>query len=451
MHIHILGIAGTFMASLALLAKELGFIVTGQDQNIYPPMSTQLLAANINFTEGYDIAGLPKTVDLIIVGNVMRRGMPIIEHILDNNLAFMSGPEFLAKFVLRQQHVLAVSGTHGKTTTTSMLAWILHYANLNPGYLIGGVAKNFTSSANIGGGKFFVIEADEYDCAFFDKRSKFIHYRPKTLVINNIEFDHADIFPDLSAIILQFHHLIRLVPSSGSIVFNQQDNNIKKLLNMGCWSKLQGFSINNSPNDVSANLIYKLRDSLELPGEHNLSNALAAAIAAISLGVNIDIAVDAIKNFKGVVRRLEYKGCYRGINIYDDFAHHPTAISSTIKALSVVVKEHHQHKNFDKKSLLVAVVDLGSNTLKMGVNNKDLITAITDVDQLYLYADPNKISWDINNFFQKLGKPGKICSNVDDLISTLNDQLTNGDNVLFMSNGSLATACDKLVSVLEKM
>ena len=451
MHIHILGIAGTFMASLALLAKELGFIVTGQDQNIYPPMSTQLLAANINFTEGYNISGLPKQVDLIIVGNVMRRGMPIIEHILDNNLAFMSGPEFLAKFVLRQQHVLAVSGTHGKTTTTSMLAWILHYANFNPGYLIGGVAKNFTSSANIGGGKFFVIEADEYDCAFFDKRSKFIHYRPKTLIINNIEFDHADIFPDLSAIILQFHHLIRLVPSSGSVVFNQQDNNIKKLLNMGCWSKLQGFSIDNNLSDINTELMYKLRDSLMLPGEHNLSNALAASIAAINLGVNVDVAVDAIKNFKGVVRRLEYKGCYRGINIYDDFAHHPTAISSTIKALSGVVKNHRQHKIVDKKSLLVAVVDLGSNTLKMGVNNKDLITAVTEVDQLYLYADANKISWDINNFFQELGKPGKICNNVDDLISTLNDQLRQGDNVLFMSNGSLATACDKLVSVLEKI
>lgn len=445
MHIHVLGIAGTFMASLALLAKQLGFKVTGQDQNIYPPMSTQLAKANISFADKYDIVDLQVQADLIIIGNVMRRRMPIIEHILDNNLPFMSGPEFLAKFILQKQHVLVVSGTHGKTTTTSMLAWILDYAGLNPGYLIGGVAKNFTSSANLGGGKFFVIEGDEYDCAFFDKRSKFIHYRPKTLIINNIEFDHADIFSDLHAIILQFHHLMRLVPSSGNIIVNQDDNNIKQLLEMGCWSKLLEFSVTNNSkkhHSIYDNLINQLKNNLQLPGEHNLSNALAACIAAISIGIKQEVAINAIKNFSGVVRRLEYKGCYRGVNIYDDFAHHPTAIRATIKALDEFVKNN-------KKSSIVAVVDLGSNTLKMGVNNKDLMTAVNHVDQLYLYVDLNKITWDAKALFNEINKPGKICSDINDLISTLNHQLQFGDNVLFMSNGSLATACNKLIEVLE--
>ncbi len=452
MHIHILGIAGTFMASLALLAKEIGFKVTGQDQNIYPPMSTQLAASQISFTEKYDVIDLPEQADLIVIGNVMRRGMPIIEHILDNNLPFMSGPEFLAKFILPEKHVLVVSGTHGKTTTTSMLAWILHYAGLNPGYLIGGVAKNFTSSATIGNGKFFVIEGDEYDCAFFDKRSKFIHYRPKTLIINNIEFDHADIFPNLNAIILQFHHLMRLVPSSGLVVFNQHDKNIKELLQMGCWSRLEGFSVkhhsntNLENNKISDNLSDRLSDKLKLPGEHNLSNAIAACIAAINVGVTEDIAVNAITNFMGVVRRLEHKGCYRGINIYDDFAHHPTAIQATIKALSTVIKTN---KNNNKKFPIIAVVDLGSNTLKMGVNNKDLINAVKHVDQLYLYADLNKIKWDVQDVFKEINKPGKICSDLQDLINSLKKTLQSDDNVLFMSNGSLATACDKLIDALQ--
>ncbi len=450
MHVHLLGIAGTFMASLALLAKQLGFKVTGQDQNIYPPMSTQLANAQIDFTESYDIANLPIQPDLIIIGNVMRRGMPIIEHILDNGLPFMSGPEFLAKFILKQQHVLVVSGTHGKTTTTSMLAWILQYAGLNPGYLIGGVAKNFICSANLGDGNFFVIEGDEYDCAFFDKRSKFIHYRPKTLIINNIEFDHADIFPDLQSIILQFHYLLRLIPSSGIIIFNQQDNNIEKLLNMGSWSKLQEFSLKvNVKNNIYNNLIKNLYNKLPLSGDHNISNALAACIAAINIGLTEEIVVNAMQQFKGVVRRLEYKGCHRGINIYDDFAHHPTAIKVTVNALAAIIQKNQHGQHNSKPHKIIAVVDLGSNTLKMGVNNKDLITAVKYVDQLYLYAELNKITWDIAGFFKQLHKPGKICSNLDDLIRTLNNQLQDGDYLLFMSNGSLAKASDSLVAMLD--
>ncbi len=442
MHIHILGIAGKLMASLALLAKELGFIITGQDQNIYPPMSDQLAAAGITFTEKYNVSDLPQA-DLIVIGNVMSRGMPIIEHILDQSLPFMSSPEFLAKFVLSKQHVLAVTGTHGKTTTTSMLAWILHYAGLNPGFLIGGVAKNFNLSALLGAGNFFVIEGDEYDCAFFDKRSKFIHYRPKTLIINNIEFDHADIFPNLQAIILQFHHLIRLIPSSGSIIFNADDDNIKELLQQGCWTKKQAFSLNAALIDNEQLVLLKqLKNKLQLPGEHNLMNAMAACLAAKQVGVSFDVAIEAMASFKGVVRRLEYKGCYRGIKIYDDFAHHPTAIKATIKALIASL-------NSDlKKHPIVAVVDLGSNTMKLGVNNKDLITAVGEADQLYLYADPNKINWDLEKLFNTIQKPGKICTNISELIDTLANKSNIGDHVLFMSNGTLATASDQLIAAL---
>jgi len=431
MHIHILGIAGTFMASLALLAKELGFIITGQDQNIYPPMSDQLRLADITVTNGYSISDLPPA-NLIVIGNVMSRGMPIIEHILDNNLIFMSGPEFLAKFILSKQYVLAVTGTHGKTTTTSMLAWILHYAGLNPGFLIGGVAKNFKSSARIGAGNFFVIEGDEYDSAFFDKRSKFIHYRPKTLIINNIEFDHADIFPNISAIILQFHHLLRLIPKSGLVVFNSNDNNIKELFEKGCWSNVKGFSLEQELIDEQATLLKQLANKLQLSGEHNLSNALAASLAAMHVGVSREVIIEAIANFTGVVRRMDYKGCYRGVKIYDDFAHHPTAIKATIAAVN-------------KKNPIVAIVDIGSNTMKSGINNDDLVNAVQEVDQLYFHVDPNKISWDIQKLFNTIKKPGKICTNISDLISSLANSLRDGDQVLFMSNGSLATASEQLI------
>lgn len=427
MHIHILGIAGTFMASLALLAKELGFTVTGQDQNIYPPMSTQLKKSGINFMDGYKISDLP-TANLIIIGNVMKRGMPIIEHILDNNLLFMSGPEFLAKFVLSNRYVLAVTGTHGKTTTTSMLVWILHYAGLNPGFLIGGVPKNFNFSASLGGGELFVIEGDEYDCAFFDKRSKFIHYRPKTLIINNIEYDHADIFPDLAAIKLQFNYLLRLMPSSSLIVFNESDNNIKQLLNMGCFCKTEGFSLKNQKF-----LAKQLANKLQILGKHNLSNAIAACLAAINVGVSKETAIEAMAKFTGVTRRLEYKGCYKGIKIYDDFAHHPTAIKASINAL-------------DPKNPIIAVVDIGSNTMKSGVNNKDLINALTDANKLFFHIDPNKITWDIQELFNKIKKPGKVCINIEDLIDNLANSALDGDQILFMSNGSLATASDKFIN-----
>jgi UDP-N-acetylmuramate: L-alanyl-gamma-D-glutamyl-meso-diaminopimelate ligase len=437
MHIHILGIAGTFMASLALLAKQLGFKVTGQDQNIYPPMSTQLESSQIDFINGYQVADLPEQADLIVIGNVMTRGMPIIEHILANNLAFISGPEFLSKYILANKQVLVVSGTHGKTTTTSMLAWILDYANLDPGYLIGGVAKNFATSARLGGGKLFVIEGDEYDCAFFDKRSKFIHYQPKTLIINNIEFDHADIFTDLSQIILQFHYLVRLIPSTGSIIYNSQDNNIKQVLAKGCWSKLQDLSFDNN-----VELITQLKKQVKLTGEYNYNNATAAILAAMSVGVNLDTAIQAMQNFAGVKRRLEHKGCYNGINIYDDFAHHPTAIKATIDALV---------EKIDNNSKLISIIDLGSNTLKLGSNNQALVQSMAKTDQVYLYADLNKITWDLQDLFKRINKPGKVCGNTKELINNLTTNLKAGDNLLFMSNGSLAKTCDKLVEEITSI
>lgn len=435
MRIHILGIAGTFMANIALLAKELGFSVTGQDQNIYPPMSHQLDAANITCINGYELKDLPINSDLIVIGNVMKRGMPIIEHILDHKLPFMSGPEFLAKFIILNQHTLVVTGTHGKTTTSSMLAWILYYAGLNPGFLIGGVAKNFDFSSTLGAGKFFVVEGDEYDCAFFDKRSKFIHYKPTTLIINNIEFDHADIFPNLQAIIMQFHYLLRLIPSSGLVIFNETDNNIKNLLEMGCWTKKQGFSLINNKLNY---LINKLIDNLQIPGEHNINNALAASLAALNLGINQNIIIEAIAAFKGVVKRLEYKGCYNDIEIYDDFAHHPTAIKASISAL---------HKKYPKSNI-IAIVDIGSNTMKLGTNSKDLMSAFQEIDKLYFYADLNKINWDLKSLFNSINKPGKICNNINDLINDLINTVNPGDKVLFMSNVNLATASNQLITAI---
>lgn len=458
MRVHFLGIAGTFMANLAILAKQLEFKVTGQDLNIYPPMSNQLLDANINYIEGYSVNDLPRRVDLILVGNVMRRGMPIIEYILSNDLPIISGPEFLKKFILSKQHNLVVTGTHGKTTTASILAWILENAGLNPGYLIGGVVKNFTHSANIGRGKFFVIEGDEYDCAFFDKRSKFIHYNPKTLIINNIEFDHADIFQNLNAIIAQFHHLLRIVPSNGTVIYNEKDLNINKLLSMGCWSKLQAFNIDCEKHHPNYNLVQILKAILPLYGMHNLSNALAASLAAINIGVDLKNIEKALTSFRGVARRLEYKGCHRGVSVYDDFAHHPTAIKETIDALNMLIANKHNQQSTDNKIInkvkqkiqnsIIAIVDLGSNTLKMGVNNQHLIKALGKASKLYLYVDLNKVSWDVNKFFQEINKPGKVCGSVVDLLNTLESELQEHDHVLIMSNGGLATVGDQLTERL---
>lgn len=416
MKVHILGVCGTFMGSLAVLAAKSGMQVSGQDSKVYPPMSTQLLANDIAIIDGYAISDLPIDVDLIVIGNVMRRGMPIIEYILDNNLPYMSGPQFLSSYVLQQQHVLAVTGTHGKTTTTSMLAWILHYAGLNPGYLIGGIPNNFGISVAVGAGKYFVIEGDEYDCAFFDKRSKFMHYQPKTLLINNIEFDHADIFKDLDAILIQFHHLVRTIPGSGMIVYNQDDANIARLLDMGCWSQRDGFGQQNAAINLPLNLI----------GEHNRLNAKAAILAAKNVGVPVELSLLALQEFTGVKRRLELKGQVAEISVYSDFAHHPTAINVTLAAVrdSMAVKRR-----------IVAIIDICSNTMRSGIHKDSLVTAVQIADIVYFFH-PQDIAWDVAKTWAASNKPGGAFYNRADLLQDLLKNVHSDDLILLMSNGA---------------
>ncbi|HEU4780282.1 MAG TPA: UDP-N-acetylmuramate:L-alanyl-gamma-D-glutamyl-meso-diaminopimelate ligase, partial [Steroidobacteraceae bacterium] len=378
MHVHILGICGTFMGGLAAIAKAAGHRVTGSDKNVYPPMSTQLEALGIELISGFEASQLSPKPDVVVVGNVMTRGAPVIEALLESNIPYTSGPEWLAREVLRDVHVLAVSGTHGKTTTSSMLAWILEHAGLNPGFLIGGVPADFSVSARLGGRKYFVIEADEYDTAFFDKRAKFVHYRSRTLVLNNLEFDHADIYENLGAIQKQFHHLVRTIPGSGRILWNAGDDNLQATLAMGAWTPLEGFARVPGRNaawslDVEDGGDYSKFVVLEggkpvgtvkwsLLGAHNAENALAAIGAARHAGVSVAQSIGALAEFKGVKRRMELRGEVRGISVYDDFAHHPTAIASTIDGL--------RRKVGGKR--IVAVLEPRSATMRMGVHRDTL-------------------------------------------------------------------------------
>ena len=428
MKIHILGICGTFMGSLAVLAAKSGIAVSGQDTAIYPPMSTQLLEQGIKIIDGYDVQSLPADADIIVIGNVMRRGMPIIEHILNQKIPYISGPEFLAKYILRDQHVLAVTGTHGKTTTTSMLAWILHFAGLNPGYLIGGVPNNFGISANIGAGKYFVIEGDEYDCAFFDKRSKFMHYCPQTLIINNIEFDHADIFKDLDAIITQFHNLLRTMPNSAQVIYNASDANVIDLLQKGCWSDTLEFT---------ATVKYDLPATLL--GIHNKMNAQAAIAAAKHVGVPESVALLALQEFRGVKRRLEEKGSVGKISIYSDFAHHPTAINLTLSAV---------RESIAKSRRIVAVVDICSNTMKSGAHKDTLSASVQTADIVYFFHATN-LEWDINQTWQTSNKPGGIFQTQEELLEVLLQTLQHDDLVLLMSNGAFDGFAQRLVEHLQ--
>lgn len=410
MKIHILGICGTFMGSLAVLAAKAGITVTGQDQNVYPPMSTQLQEQGIKCIEGFEIKDLPMNVDYIVVGNVMRRGMPIIEYLLDNKLPFLSGPEFLEKFILKDQHVLVVTGTHGKTTTTSMLAWILQYAGLQPGYLIGGVPNNFAVSAALGAGKYFVIEGDEYDCAFFDKCSKFLHYKPQTLIINNIEFDHADIFKDLEAIITQFHYLMRIVPSNGLVVYANNDPNIQSVLDLGCWSRQIAF--NNLTLQIPDNII----------GTHNQLNAKAAILAAENVGITRELALQALAAFTGVKRRLELKGEVNGVKVYSDFAHHPTAIRTTIAGLPA--------------ERVIAVIDLCSNTMRAGVHKDALVPAASKAAQVFFYSK-EALPWTSNL--------PNVFTDQNLLSQAIKKVLQPADTVLLMSNGAFESFADSLL------
>ncbi|MBP9729581.1 MAG: UDP-N-acetylmuramate:L-alanyl-gamma-D-glutamyl-meso-diaminopimelate ligase [Gammaproteobacteria bacterium] len=451
MHFHILGICGTFMGGLAALLRELGHMVTGSDQHIYPPMSMQLAALKISLWEGYsDPDQLNPKPDYVVVGNVMSRGMPVIEALLDRKISLVSGPECLARFVLSERTVFAVSGTHGKTSTSSMLAWILESAGQAPGFLIGGIPKNFDVSARLGKGMPFVIEADEYDSAFFDKRSKFVHYHPQVLIINNIEFDHADIFPDLAAIEQQFHHCVRTVPASGLIVHPSADPNVLRVLKKGCWTpcinfgatkQAQWHAVARNPEGASFD-VYQGEQchgtvSWSLVGKHNIHNALAAIVAA-SYSLDPKLAVEALCGFSGVKRRLDYVGEQAGVKVYDDFAHHPTAIHTTLAGLRAKIG----------KARLIAVLDIRSNTMQAGHHREQLAGSVVAADQIYCFYPPN-LAWDIQAIFETMQKPGGIYTEVDPLCHTLLRHIQAGDHVVFMSNGAFGGIHQKLLEGLR--
>ncbi len=463
MHVHILGICGTFMGGIAAIAKAAGHRVTGSDRNVYPPMSTQLEALGIELTSGFEAAQLTPRPDVVVVGNVMTRGVPVIEALLDSGIPYTSGPEWLAREVLRDQHVLAVAGTHGKTTTSSMLAWILEHAGLEPGFLIGGVPGNFPVSARLGGRKYFVIEADEYDTAFFDKRAKFVHYRPRTAILNNLEFDHADIYENLGAIQKQFHHLVRTIPPSGRILWNHRDPNLATVLAMGAWTPRETFSkdpgregadappppnwtlrmpVGNAPQDFSEFDVFhgpgqlgRLRWSLL--GAHNAENALAAIAAAHHVGIPPEKSIAALAEFRGVKRRLELRGEVHGVSVYDDFAHHPTAIALTLDGL--------RRKVGGKR--IVAVLEPRSATMKMGVHRDTLAPSLAAADAVWMFAPPD-LGWDADAVVASLGSKGNLARTMDDLLEGLLRATKSGDQVLIMSNGGFGGLHGKLLERL---
>jgi UDP-N-acetylmuramate: L-alanyl-gamma-D-glutamyl-meso-diaminopimelate ligase len=440
MRIHILGICGTFMGGIAALAKAAGHQVSGSDRNVYPPMSTQLRKLGIKLQEGYDPEHITSDLDCVLVGNVLSRGNPAVEALLDSGLPFYSGPEWLARNVLVDKWVMAVAGTHGKTTTSSMLAWILDYAGLEPGFLIGGVPQDFSISARLGRSRYFVVEADEYDTAFFDKRAKFVHYRPKTLAITNIEFDHADIYTDLDSILWQFHQLIRVVPHSGLISVNACSEAIEKLLAMGVWTPVETFTATDQSADWSADyelIGAKSRFSVlrngervgqagwALLGRHNLENALAAVSAARHAGVEIELALEALSRFKGVKRRLEKRGVFHGVSLYEDFAHHPTAITQTLAALRA--------QQGDKR--IVAIVEPRSNTMRMGVHRDALTQSLANADQVYV-LESQGLQWDPRSVLAGIGDKLRVESDVRDIVDTVLADSRSGDQIVMMSNGS---------------
>lgn len=452
MRIHILGICGTFMAGVAVLAKQQGHQVTGSDQNIYPPMSTQLEAQGIVLHEGYDPQYLEPTPDCIIVGNTMKRGNPVVEYMLDQNLPYLSGPQWLAENILHNRWVLAVAGTHGKTTTTSLLAWILEHAGLAPGFLIGGIPQNFLASAQLGKQPFFVIEADEYDTAFFDKRSKFIHYRPRTAILNNLEYDHADIFPDLAAIQTQFHNLVRTIPSNGLIICPANDKNLQEVLSKGCWTPIDYIDANDKgwqardikPGGSEFAVYYDGNKQgtviWSLLGQHNVHNGLAAIAAARHVGVTVTQSIAALTEFRGVKRRLEVYGQTKGITIYDDFAHHPTAIAYTLKGLRQHVGD----------ARIITVLELGSYTMRTGVHRDAIAPALKDADMVLL-ARPSGEDWGVADIAAQLSMPAQVCADIDTIIRALVTQAKNGDHIVIMSNTGFGSLHAKLLTALQQL
>jgi UDP-N-acetylmuramate: L-alanyl-gamma-D-glutamyl-meso-diaminopimelate ligase len=447
MHIHVIGICGTFMAGMASLAKDLGHTVTGCDQNVYPPMSTFLESKDIQITQGFDANQVSLKPDLFIVGNVVSRGNPLMEEILNQNLIYQSGPQWLYENLLHDKWVIAVSGTHGKTTTTSMINWILRENDIDCGYLIGGIPGNFSSSSSLSksDSPFFVIEADEYDTAFFDKRSKFIHYRPKTLVINNIEFDHADIFDDISHIKRHFHHLIRTVPQQGKIIINQQDKNTKETVDMGIWSEIEEFNSSESWHidqiDQEKSLFYKEKKigklNWNLIGEHNELNAIAAILAARHVGVSEENALRSLSSFKNTKRRLEIIYKKNNLTIYDDFAHHPTAIHFIAETFS---------NNFPKDKTLF-VIDPRSNTMKRGDLKEDLRNILRNIPAFMLFS--KDLLWDPVKYLADLDSKIFIAEDASEFIEKLKNIIFHYDHIVFLSNGSFEGVQSKIIGFLE--
>ena len=457
MHIHILGICGTFMGGVAQLAKSLGHTVTGCDANVYPPMSTQLTQAGIELTEGFGVEQLAIKPDLWVVGNVVSRGNPLMEAILNQGLAYTSGPQWVGEHILRGRKVLAVAGTHGKTSTSSMLAWVLQQAGLNPGFLIGGVPGGFGVSATLGQGDCFVIEADEYDTAFFDKRSKFVHYRPVVAVLNNLEFDHADIFPDLAAIETQFHHLVRTVPSEGRVVCPANTESLERVLKRGCWTPVARFSANGDEAPWQAHVLGASRFEVLMHGEvkgqvewdwsglHNVNNALAVIAAAHAVGVKVADACNALSAFPGVKRRMELRGEAAGVRVYDDFAHHPTAIATTLEGAKARMAEI-ALANGKPAGRLIALFEPRSNTMKMGTLAQALPASFDEAQAVVCYTAG--IQWNVRDTLGSVGERLFTSDNLNEVIDHVVSQAQPGDWVVAMSNGSFGGIHQKLIDAL---
>ncbi len=448
MHIHILGICGTFMGGIAAIAREAGHKVTGSDRAVYPPMSDQLRNLGIDLIEGFDPEQLKLKPDLVVIGNVMSRGMPIIETILNERIPYTSGPAWLAEHVLRDRWVIAVSGTHGKTTTASMTAWLLEAAGLQPGLLIGGVPANFATTARLGTGKHFVIEADEYDTAFFDKRAKFMHYGPRTLIINNLEFDHADIYADMNAILWQFHQMLRILPGNGLLVVNGNEPEIERLLAMGCWTPVERYSSSPAVRDavqlrrnagglqlaIDGNLLQS--DSLALPGLYNLENATAAILAARHAGVAVQNSLVGLQKFRGVKRRLEHLGTFNGVRVFDDFAHHPTAIRRTVEALRE-----------SAKGRVLVVVEPRSNSMKLGAHRAGLAPALAAADRVWAFQ-PDNLPWQLSEQLADL-RVASVSADITAIVREVCREALPGDDLVIMSNGGFGGIHGLLCAGLE--
>ena len=458
MHIHILGICGTFMGGLAVLAKEAGHRVTGCDTNVYPPMSTQLEAQGIELIQGFGADQIALQPDLYVIGNVVSRGNPLIEAILNRSLPYMSGPQWIGEHILRDKWVLAVAGTHGKTTTSAMLAWILEDAGYSPGFLIGGVPMNFGISARLAGATdsdFFVIEADEYDTAFFDKRSKFVHYHAKTAVMNNLEYDHADIFPDIGAIETQFHHLVRTVPGVGRLIVNGDEASLSRVLKRGCWSEMENFGVTDGVSwtlvehpggsfDVVFNGDKVATVNWDLTGKHNRFNALAAIAAARHVGVPVPQAAESLARFESVKRRMEVRGVVNGVTVYDDFAHHPTAIATTVGGL------RQKLGSGPDAGRILAVLEPRSNTMKLGAMKDALPGSLRDADLVFGFGSQQALGWSLADSLKPLGAIAHSFDQIDFLVQAILDAARPGDHILVMSNGGFGSVHQKLLEALAK-